>query len=1008
MAVKHRLDIQNYKNTLVLEFSISRKKVFFVLVYRKFGQSDDEFKIFCENLNDVFLKINAEKPYCILTCGDFNAHSREWWGDKTDDYGRAIQKLFDDHLLKQIVNKPTYITQKARTCIDLVATDQPNLILTNEIHPSLHTNCHHQINYVKMNLKFPLPPIHTRRVWHYGRAKCDSIRASNRNYNWSQILNDLDSDVDGQLDHMVQVVLNVSHNFVPSDVKMVNPKDPPWITNHSKSFYRKYRKKFKVFLRNGCRANEKIRIDEMKQEYTSIVENDKERYFSSLGSSLSNPSTGPKKYWSALKKIMRTNITTVIPPILKNNIFITDIKEKCVIFNEYFREQCKTIVNSSILPALVNKVTNLSLSQVNISEAQILDHIRSLNVNKAHGHDNIPIRILKICDSSITLPLLIIYKNCIKKGYFPKNWKKANVIPVYKKNERNSISNYRPISLLPIFGKIFEKIIYDNLYVYIFTNNFISDMQSGYKRNDSTVKQLLSITHELFKSLDANKEVRAVFLDISRAFDRVWHDGLIFKLRQIGIEGDMINILKSFLSDREQRVVLDGQFSDWVSIESGVPQGSILGPLLFLVYINDLIEEVDSNIKVFADDTFIYRQADQNSTEVLSNDLEKITNWAHKWKMVFNPDMSKQAVEVIFSNKSIPGEYPELIFNGIPVKRDSYTTHLGLILDSKLNFEKHIEAKITKANSGLGLMKCIKKWVTRATLEQIYKLYVRPHMDYADILYNVSERDKTNIFPNEVTNDMARKIESVQYEAARITTGAWNKTSRSKLYDDLGWETLSDRRTCRKLTLLYEIQKEKLPRYLHSTLDAQQYNENSRFHNKGLLKIFICRTNKYKLSFFPSTTEDWNKLDDVTKKAVSVKSFKKKMFNKIRPKKKSYYGLADDQAKFITLLRMGLSPLRAHKFRYNFLDTTDAMCMVCGVEENTAHYLIRCKSFRLTRHTLFQQINNILSIDLLSLPYKEITQILLYGLDEAVDEKNKRVLQVVANFIIKSKRLDTW
>ena len=153
--------------------------------------------------------------------------------------------------------------------------------------------------------------------------------------------------------------------------------------------------------------------------------------------------------------------------------------------------------------------------------------------------------------------MFIIYQNCLSKGIFPKKWKKANVSPIHKKKEKNVISNYRPISLLPLCGKIFEKLIYDNLYSYIYTNKFISAKQSGYKKGDSTIKQLLSITNEIYKAFDEDKEVRAVFLDISRAFDRVWHEGLIFKLAQLGIEGQALNIIKSFLEDRVQRVVID-------------------------------------------------------------------------------------------------------------------------------------------------------------------------------------------------------------------------------------------------------------------------------------------------------------------------------------------------------------------------------------------------------------------------------------------------------------------
>ena len=175
--------------------------------------------------------------------------------------------------------------------------------------------------------------------------------------------------------------------------------------------------------------------------------------------------------------------------------------------------------------------------------------------------------------------------------------------------------------------------------------------QSGYRVGDSTVKQLLSITHEISKAFDNSEELRVVFLDISRAFDKVWAEGLIFKLKRIGIEGHMINILTSFLEDRELRVAMDGVCSQWAGISAGIPQGSILGPILFLVYINDLTEVVSSDIKIFADDIIIFHIAEQNSTGILTNDLNKITARAHEWKIVFNPYISKQVVEVVFSNR---------------------------------------------------------------------------------------------------------------------------------------------------------------------------------------------------------------------------------------------------------------------------------------------------------------------------------------------------------------------
>ena len=423
--------------------------------------------------------------------------------------------------------------------------------------------------------------------------------------------------------------------------------------------------------------------------------------------------------------------------------------------------------------------------------------------------------------------------------------------------------------------------------MHIYSNNLISDKQSGYKKNDSTIKQLLAITHEIYKAFDQapSKEVRAIFLDISRAFDRVWHEGLIHKLMKNGIGGEMLNILSSFLAEREQRVIIDGKFSSWANIEAGVPQGSILGPILFLVYINDLIDEVDSEIKIFADDTFIFRIVDQNCTEKLNQDLDKITAWAHSWKMSFNPSITKQAVEVCFSNKPTPSTFEVLVFNGIPVKQSSDTKHLGLSLDFRLDFKKHLAEKLGNANQGLGVMKQLYKWTPRRSLEEIFKLYTRPHLDYGDIIYDIADLNKTSIFTSAASNLRMEKIEMIQYRAARIITGAWQGTSREKLYDDLGWESLQNRRSVRKLCIVYETLKNSYPRYLSDILNECKYSQNSRLFYLQMLKTIPCRTNKFKASCLPSAIRDWNLLSFETKTAVSKQAFKNRILKLTRPKK---------------------------------------------------------------------------------------------------------------------------
>ena len=304
--------------------------------------------------------------------------------------------------------------------------------------------------------------------------------------------------------------------------------------------------------------------------------------------------------------------------------------------------------------------TNNYLSSISFSCSDIEKVIKNLDPNKAHGHDMISIRMLQILGPTICKPLELIFKSCLKCGKFPSEWKKGNIVPVYKKGDKQVLKNYRPISLLPICGKVFERLIYNAMFDFFLVNNLISPNQSGFKPGDSCTNQLLAITHEIYRSFDEGFDVRGVFLDISKAFDKVWHQGLLFKLRQNGISGDLLNILRDFLQYRKQRVVLNGQYSAWANVEAGVPQGSILGPLFFLIYINDLSDDLASNPKLFADDTSLFSVVHNSlsSSTDLNNDLVKISEWAYQWKMSFNPDSTKQAQEVIFSRKSQSQKHP--------------------------------------------------------------------------------------------------------------------------------------------------------------------------------------------------------------------------------------------------------------------------------------------------------------------------------------------------------------
>ena len=216
------------------------------------------------------------------------------------------------------------------------------------------------------------------------------------------------------------------------------------------------------------------------------------------------------------------------------------------------------------------------------------------------------------------------------------------------------------------------------MFTFFTENNLISPNQSGFRLGDSCVNQLLAITHEIYKLFDEGFEVREVFLDISKAFDKIWHEGLLLKLNQNGISRNLLKLLRDFFSYRKQHVVLNGQYLSWDNVNAGVPQGSILVLLLFLIYINDLSNNLSSNCKLFADDTSLFSVVNNihTSATTLSHYLKAITSWAFQWKMILNPDLRKQAQEVIFSRKNKKLLHPTRFFNNISLNNSLFPKHL--------------------------------------------------------------------------------------------------------------------------------------------------------------------------------------------------------------------------------------------------------------------------------------------------------------------------------------------
>ena len=339
-----------------------------------------------------------------------------------------------------------------------------------------------------------------------------------------------------------------------------------------KSNDKKESRLYKNYKKHGYQAHDKVRLDNFRLECQNAVEAAKNAYMADLGNKLHSQRTNAKLYWKIIHRVLNKSKAPKIPPLLVENQFIINCREKAVLFTKYFCNQCIPIVTNSVLPAL-NYKTNKRIDQILVDINDIIPLVRKLNSNKATGSDGISAKMLLLCGETVATPLHIIFRNILHTGIYPDMWKRANVTPIHKKNSKQLISNYRPISLLPICSKIFEKIIFRQLYGFLIENNLITKKQSGFRPGDSTRNQLLDLVDTIHQSFDAHDplEVRAVFMDISKAFDKVWHEGLLFKLKENGVSGSLLRLFDSYLNNRKQRVVLNGSLADYEVIKAEVP-----------------------------------------------------------------------------------------------------------------------------------------------------------------------------------------------------------------------------------------------------------------------------------------------------------------------------------------------------------------------------------------------------------------------------------------------------
>ncbi|RVE40268.1 hypothetical protein evm_015082, partial [Chilo suppressalis] len=362
------------------------------------------------------------------------------------------------------------------------------------------------------------------------------------------------------------------------------------------------------------------------------------------------------------------------------------------------------------------------LNSVEVTEQQVYNVLKSIDASKGAGPDGIPPLFIKRTSKFLALPLKLIFEKSVTSGIFPSEWKRSHVIPIFKKGNKEDVTNYRPVSIISQFAKVFERIIYPTLTNYF--KNFITDSQHGFCSGKSTVSNLMDYTTELIKSVDGRLQVDSVYTDLSSAFDKVDHGILLSKLKAYGIHGDLLRWISSYLKDRIQSVTVHGYKSDdYVSI-SGVPQGSHLGPILFLAFINDISVSIKySKFSIFADDLKLYRVVNnQEDSSLLQRDIDAVVGWCNANKMKLNP---QKCTHIKFTRKETPfASYYSVSDHRL--KESSNIRDLGVLLDSKLNFVDHIDSIVTQSWKMLGLVKRVSKdFKNIDTLKTIFNALVR-------------------------------------------------------------------------------------------------------------------------------------------------------------------------------------------------------------------------------------------------------------------------------------------
>ena len=690
-----------------------------------------------QNFNEIenyFSSLAKRRSFSkFILIGDLNlSHTcwNSWYSSSPHDIEQSFLDLFSSLGLSQLISQPTHINGNI---LDVVLTNIPNNISNICVHDinkhckSDHCSLSFEISNHFKRLKRP-----KRKIFNYKKADWANLNKSLQSFPWSQAFYNKDSNQCWNI--FKSTVLDFCHQHIPT-ITIKHDYQPPWFDSelHSKC---RDKERFRSKYKKSGNLQHYLQYSNCRREFRNLVNIKKNNCF---GPDFNDNSIISKKFW---KHVKHANNSGRIPESVSHkNIHRNKASDKAELFNSFFSKQfsAPSLYDINIKNDLVNE------PHIDFSKSRVFHILRSLKVGKACGPDNINGHILKNCATSLAFPLSIIYKNVYYSGVYPTDWKIGHIVPVHKKGDKSLVDNYRPISLISISGKCMEYIIRDELMQRC--KHLLSKAQHGFMPQHSCTTQMVPFIDSLTCSLNEGTQSDVVYFDFRKAFDSVNHDLILSKLKHnFHINGLLLKLIKSYLKNRTQAVLLDQALSSYTPVLSGVPQGSILGPLLFVIFINDIVEQVspDTNIVLYADDTKLWRKINSYSDQIaLQNDIDNLHEWSLANKMHFNTNKCS-----VLSVTNARSTVPILPFTTFYYKLGNdfidYTNEerdLGLLINSTLNWSGHCTKLHSKGSMKLGLLKRSCSFTTcRKQRKVLYLTLIRSLFQHLSVIWSPQTR----------------------------------------------------------------------------------------------------------------------------------------------------------------------------------------------------------------------------------------------------------------------------